>query len=109
VYEMECKPCWEEPEACCYIVDPADHDGTKYPRGMSMCGFCGCQKWCCDNGLSLICGADTCCEGAGCVRCFGWTHGFWQCMLKVPERWEDGKRKLRVWTKGKGEDGGSGS
>lgn len=109
VYEMECKPCWEEPEACCYIVDPADHDGTKYPRGMSMCGFCGCQKWCCDNGLSLICGADTCCEGGGCVRCFGWTHGFWQCMSRVPERWEDGKRKWSAWTKGKGEDGGSGS
>ncbi|KAF1916821.1 hypothetical protein BDU57DRAFT_245502 [Ampelomyces quisqualis] len=77
-WRMQCKPCWEAPEGCCFASPDGAGDGTGHGHGDGLCGLLGWRQCCCDDSLARICGQDACCEGAGCMRCCGWTHGFWR-------------------------------
>lgn len=76
-WHMQCKPCWEAPEGCCFRSEREKTDGTGHGHGDGCFEFCGCREVCCKAGLRT-CGGDGCCEGCGCVSCCGWTHGVWK-------------------------------
>lgn len=91
VWNMQCKPCWEEPGACFFKSPERGEDGTGHGHGDGICVMGGCYDCCCAMGLKH-CGGGGCCEGCGCARCFGreqvcwnWCDGWfggWSCLAK---------------------------
>jgi hypothetical protein len=77
VWRMSCKPCWEMSEGCFFENPDNRWDGSKHGHGDGLCVYLGWRECCCMIGAQH-CAEDACCEGAGCVKCCGWTHGFWQ-------------------------------
>jgi hypothetical protein len=77
VWRMSCNPCWETSEGCFFENPGSRIRGSRHGHGDGMCVYFGCRECCCNIGCKH-CAEDACCEGGGCVRCCGWTHGFWQ-------------------------------
>jgi hypothetical protein len=75
-YRMQCKPCWESSEGCCFMSAERGEDGTGHGHGDGCCVHYGCRDPCCKMGAQH-CTGGACCEGCGCVRCCGWEHGVW--------------------------------
>jgi hypothetical protein len=75
-YHMQCKPCWMSTGGCCYVTERTTEDVTGYGHGDGCCAFWRCRDPCCKAGCSHF-GDEGCCEGCGCVRCCGLTHGVW--------------------------------
>jgi hypothetical protein len=75
-YRMQCKPCWEQSEGCCFMSVDRGEDGTGVGHADGCCVHYGCRDPCCKMGAQH-CAGGACCEGCGCVRCFGWEHGIW--------------------------------
>jgi hypothetical protein len=75
-YRMQCKPCWESSEGCCFMSADRGEDGTGHGHGDGCCVHYGCRDPCCKMGAQH-CTGGACCEGCGCVRCCGWDHGCW--------------------------------
>jgi hypothetical protein len=75
-YICQGKPCYESPEGCCFRSAERGEDGTGHGHGDGCCTHFGCREYCCWMG-GKYCDGGACCEGCGCVRCFGWEHGLW--------------------------------